>query len=321
MPLIKESSYKPPFYLKNGHLATIIPNMLRKVNGVDYQRERIDTSDGDFLDLDWIRNKGQKLVIISHGLEGSSDRQYIRGAAKSFSNNGWDVLAWNCRSCSGELNGKPRLYHHAATEDLSDVIDSVINKYEVITLVGYSLGGSLILKYLGETGQKVDPRIKAAAVFSVPCDLKSSALELSKPKNRYYLKRFLKKLGKKIKAKSNQFPGIISYDGFDKITSFYEFDARYTAPLHGFRDADHFYQVASSKNYLAGLSTPILLVNAKNDPFLNEKCCPVEFAESSKHLFLEMPKYGGHVGFTSKRGNNASWSETRALEFFEPYVL
>ena len=108
MPLIKESSYKPPFYLKNAHLATIVPNMLRKVNGIKYHRERIDTSDGDFLDLDWIKDKGEKLVIISHGLEGSSDRHYIKGTAKLFSNNGWDVLAWNCRSCSGELNRKPR---------------------------------------------------------------------------------------------------------------------------------------------------------------------------------------------------------------------
>ena len=179
MPIIDHSNYKRPFYLFNQHLETIIPSMFRKIKGVEYQRERIDLEDGDFLDLDWVKDGHGRLVIISHGLEGSSNRHYVKGMAKLFNRNEWDVLAWNCRTCSGEMNRTARFYHHGATDDFKSVVDHAVslNKYQTIVLIGISMGGSLTLKYLGEN--EVFPEaLLCATVFSVPCNLKSSVLAL-----------------------------------------------------------------------------------------------------------------------------------------------
>jgi predicted alpha/beta-fold hydrolase len=315
MPLVAKSSYRAPWYLLNGHLETIVPSMTRKVKGVNYDRERLELSDGDFIDLDWLGNKSNKLIIIAHGLEGNSDRHYSKGMAKYFFQRGWNSLAWNCRSCSGEMNRLPRFYHHGATEDLAELIAYVIAKkqFEMIVLVGFSMGGSMTLKYLGEQ-RELPKEIKAGVVFSVPCHLGSSAKELDKPSKKFYLNRFLKKLGKKIKVKSELFPDFISHNGYEAITTFEEFDNRYTAPLHGFENADDFYQRASSLNYLSTIITPTLLVNALNDPFLPRLCFPTETAKDHSHLFLETPERGGHTGFTLA-GKKENWMEVRAFEF------
>lgn len=315
MPLVAKSSYRAPWYLLNGHLETIVPSMVRKIEGVTYDRERLELSDGDFIDLDWLANKSNKLVIIAHGLEGNSDRHYSKGMAKYFFQRGWNALAWNCRSCSGEMNRLPRFYHHGATEDLAELIAHAIAKkqFETIVLVGFSMGGSMTLKYLGEQ-RELPKEIKAGVVFSVPCHLGSSAKELDKPSKKFYLNRFLKKLGKKIKVKSELFPDFISHNGYEAITTFEEFDNRYTAPLHGFKNADDFYQRASSLNYLSTITTPTLLVNALNDPFLPRLCFPTEIAKDHSHLFLETPERGGHTGFTLA-GKKENWMEVRAFEF------
>lgn len=315
MPLI-ESSYRPPFYLRNAHLATIIPSTFRKVEGVDYKRERIHTPDGDFLDLDWSINRSNKLVIISHGLEGSADRPYVKGMVKYFNQNGWDALAWNCRSCSGELNWKPRFYHHGATEDIEQVINHAIHSksYKTIALVGFSMGGSMTLKYLGEKGNKVPEEVVGGVAFSVPVSLKSSVDALAKRKNRVYRKRFLKKLEEKIRKKAADFPDEITYEGFKEIKYFPDFDNLYTAPLHGFEDAEDFYNKASAQRYVYGTKTPILIVNAINDPFLGEECYPTDKCEDHEYIYLEMPAHGGHVGF-GLAGSEFTYMEKRALEF------
>lgn len=310
MPLIP-STYKAPVYLFNAHLETVIPSVFRKVAGT-YQRERLELADGDFLDLDWMSRQQRKLVIISHGLEGSSERHYTKGMAVHFFKHGWDALAWNCRGCSGEINRLPRFYHHGATEDLAAVVDHALRKnYNHIVLVGFSMGGSMTLKYLGE---QTRPReIKSAITYSVPCDLGSSASELDKPDKKFYLKRFLKKLEKKIRTKANQFPTLLTAQGFETITSFREFDTRYTAPLHGFADANDFYSRASCYPYLPNIQIPALIVNAENDPFLPRACYPTGLAQHHTHLHLEIPARGGHVGFSLAGKTN--WMETRALEF------
>jgi predicted alpha/beta-fold hydrolase len=314
MPLISNSGYVRPFYLFNGHLETVIPSAFRKIEGVSYRRERLELADGDFLDLDWLRNKSSRLVIISHGLEGSSDRHYVRGMAKYFFERGWDALAWNCRSCSGEMNRLPRFYHHGATEDLKSVVDHVGSaEYESIALVGISMGGSLSLKYAGEH-EAFPAKVKAIATFSVPCHLGSSARELDRRAKKFYLERFLKKLGKKIQMKAAMFPEIISDSGFEKIRSFAEFDNKYTAPLHGFHDASDFYERASSLSFLPHIKIPSLIVNALNDPFLPRECFPYEIARRSPFVFLETPRYGGHTGFTLA-GRKENWMEVRAFEF------
>lgn len=321
MPLIEKSSYRKPFYLFNGHWETIVPSSFRKIKGVTYQRERLELIDGDFLDLDWLKGNNQKLVVISHGLEGSSERHYSKGMAKYFHARGWDAIAWNCRGCSGEINRLPRFYHHGATEDIRAVVEHAIHtrKYSTIALVGFSMGGSMTLKYMGENGNTLHDSVKTAVVFSVPCHLGSSARELDKPSKRFYLNRFLKKLQKKIQAKSLQFPRIVSAEGFEDIRSFRDFDNRYTCPLHGFKDADDFYERASSGPHISSIQKPTLIVNALSDPFLPDECYPMDIAKNHSTVFLEMPVDGGHVGFTlaSKEEN---WMEVRAFEFVQNHI-
>lgn len=316
MPVIEKSSYQAPYYLFSRHLETIGPGVFRKIEPVDYRRERIDTTDGDFLDLDWCRRNSNKLVILSHGLEGNSRRTYMVGMARMFLSNNWDVLAWNCRSCSGEMNRKLKLYHHGATEDLDDVIVHVLQMkcYDSIVLVGFSMGGSLSMKYLGERSNSVSGVIKGGIGFSVPCDLGASARMLSRPQNVIYRKRFLQMLKKKIIRKSYQFPGVLDLNGLDRIKYFETFDQKYTAPINGFSSAEAFYQYASAGRYASGIKVPFLLVNAKNDPMLPPSCYPFEVARQSDCLFFEVPKRGGHVGF-SLTGGASNWAEIRALEF------
>lgn len=319
MPLVN-SSYQPPFYFKNGHLATVIPSVFRKVDNIRYERERINTDDGDFLDLDWsLTQRDDRLVIVSHGLEGSSERPYVQGVVKYFNQKGWTALAWNCRSCSGEINNLPRFYHHGATEDLAQVVDHALSKdkYASIVLVGFSMGGSMTLKYLGE--RQTHKEIKSGVVFSVPVDLRSSVVALERKGNGFYRKRFLKKLAAKIKIKSEKFPDIIDADGVDQIEYFPEFDNKYTAPLHGFENAEDFYDKASSKHHLHGIDIPTLIVNAENDPFLEEACYPYKECENLNRLYLETPEYGGHVGF-SVRKSEFSYMEIRAFDFINNIV-
>ncbi|HNP16864.1 MAG TPA: alpha/beta fold hydrolase [Fulvivirga sp.] len=315
MPLVN-STYHPPFWLKNGHLATIYPSSFRKVTGVLYERERIATPDNDFLDLDWIKNDSDQLVIISHGLEGSSDRPYVKGMAKYFSKKGWDILAWNCRSCSGEINQAARFYHHGDTDDLSLVIDHALKSkdYKKVVLIGFSMGGSLTVNYLGKYGINIPPSVKAGVAFSIPVDLKAGAIALSRKENSFYRKRFLKKLKMKMTLKAELYPKLIQLDDFDFIKAFPDFDERYTAPLHGFENADDFYKQASAGNYMEGTTVPILICSALNDPFLPAECYPYEQCKTHKLLHLETPKHGGHVGF-SLANSDINYMELRAMEF------
>jgi predicted alpha/beta-fold hydrolase len=314
MPLVP-SSYKAPFLLFNGHLETIVPSVFRKIKGVTYQRERLELPDGDFLDLDWTKKESDKVVIISHGLEGSSSRHYSMGMAKYFAERSWDAVAWNCRSCSGEMNRLPRFYHHGDAMDLKAVADHLVSKnYKTIVLIGFSMGGSMTLKYLGEYAHQLPGAVTGGVTFSVPCDLVSSVKELNKPSRSFYKNRFLKKLGKKIEAKSKVFPKLISHEGFDQIKTFEAFDNKYTAPLHGFTDANDFYVRASCQNFLSTINVPTLIVNAANDPFLTGACYPTELAKHHPFVHLEIPQRGGHVGF-SLFNSEANWMEERAFEF------
>lgn len=316
--MIVESKYQHVPWLTNGHLETVVPSAFRSVKNVLYRRQRLELADGDFLDLDWLRHDDvdtKKLIIISHGLEGSSDRHYVRGMAKYFYNRGWDALAWNCRSCSGELNRLARFYHHGDTDDLQFVIDEAWRKgYTHVSLTGFSMGGSFTTKYIGERGSKLDPRIKGGAAFSVPCKLASSAAILDEPYSRFYRNRFLTKLGKKILAKSLIYPDILSHKDYHKVITLRQFDDRYTSPLHGFKNATDFYSRVSSDQFLPDVKVPLLIVNAANDPFLAPECFPTDVAKDHKFFTLEIPKRGGHVGF-SLPGKEENYMEARAFEF------
>lgn len=319
MPLVS-SNYQKPFYLLNSHWETIIPALTRKVKGVTFERERIDIFDGDFLDVDWYRDKKQRrknLVIISHGLEGSSDRAYAMGLAKIFWEKGWEALAWNHRGCSGEMNRLLRFYHSGSSEDLRAIVEYALQAYgyDTITLCGFSLGGNMTLKYLGEESSNIHPKIKKAVVFSVPLHLSSCSKSLRKNSNWVYARKFKKSLSEKVKQKAIQMPDKISTEHFKKIKTLKDFDDYYTAPLHGFEDAEDYYEKSSSLYFLEKIQIPTLIVNAQNDPFLAPECFPYLLIQNLSNIYFETPKTGGHCGFAPADKNGHFWSEKRAWEF------
>jgi len=310
-------NYRPPSILFNAHLETIFPSLFRKVEGLSYQRERIKTPDDDFLDLDWLRNKNKKLVIISHGLEGNSHRAYVKGMARAFHEVGFDALGWNFRGCSEEMNHQLRFYHSGATDDLDVVVKHAIDQhYQEIYLIGFSLGGNLTLKYLGERGNQVYPELKGSVTFSVPLDLHSSSMQISKPSNWIYSRRFLIALKKKVIEKS-KFRKDIDILGIEKINKLIDFDDRFTASLHGFPSAIDYYQQCSALGFVTAIQIPTLIVNAKNDPFLSPTCFPEPLLRNHPFVTFESPERGGHVGFTLFNQNGLYWSELRALNFIQ----
>lgn len=301
-----------------GHLQTLIPHLFRRVKPVAYSRERIETEDGDFLDLDWAADvdKAQdKLVIFSHGLEGSSRSKYILGMVPLFKARGFDALAWNCRTCGGEMNRTARFYHSGASYDLSAVVEHVLkNKnYKSIYLIGFSMGGNITLKYLGEKAEAIDPRIKKAVTFSVPLDLKSSTQAMTGTMGAIYTRKFVRTLNKKLKLKKDELSKLgLDIAGAHKIWDFHTWDGRFTAPLHGFASADDYYAKSSAKPFLKNIHVPTLIVNAKNDPFLGPGCFPTEELRGHPFVNLQTPKNGGHVGFLEK---GRFVSERLALDF------
>ena len=313
MPLIK-SDYNAPFHLRNGHVQSIYPTLFRTPVAVNYQRERLELADGDFLDLDWSKVASKRLVILSHGLEGNSDRTYITAMVNRLNKENWDCLAWNFRGCSGEMNRLFRLYHNGDISDLNSVVTHAIKDYEQIALIGFSMGGNLTLNYLSRQSD-LSRKLIASIVFSVPCDLAGSCDALAKWTSKIYMNRFLAMLKLKIIAKSDQFPNRINTNAYNKIKNFADFDNRYTAPLHGFENAKDYWQKASSISHLKKIEIPTLIVNAADDPFLSDSCYPFEAAKSNPNLFLEIPDYGGHVGFIEFKQKPYYWSEDRAIKF------
>lgn len=314
MPLIGKTEYSNPKWLFNGHLQTIVPGLFRCFNTLPFERERINTPDGDFLDLDWLKKDSRKLVIISHGLEGNSRRPYMVGMASHFFEGGFDVLNWNFRSCGEQLNLKPIFYHSGSTYDLETVIKHAEKEYDEIFLIGFSIGGNLTLKYLGEE-RKLNPKIKKGVAISTPLHLESSCIKISSMQNIIYSKRFLRTLKEKIIKKSRQFPEEVSISYLSKITSQMDFDEYYTGPIHGFTGAKDYYDINSSLYYLTGIEVPSLIINALNDPFLTEKCFPIELGRHLNSVWMEFPRFGGHVGFSPRDKKENYWSDKRAFEF------
>ncbi|GAB2560085.1 YheT family hydrolase [Spirosoma aerophilum] len=326
MPLIAPSSYVPPPQLWNGHLQTIIPSLFRKVQ-VTYVRERIETPDDDFLDLDWgyagVRSEQQgvgdrPLVVLTHGLEGSSTSSYLAGMVRHLTQHGFDCLAWHYRSCSGELNRQQRFYHIGETGDLHFIIQHALLKgYQTIYLMGFSAGGNVTLKYIGEQAQALHPAIRKAVVFSVPVHLMGSARRLEQWDSLVYNYRFNRTLKRKIMQKAAVMPGIFPTEALLKARNIREFDNLFTAPMNGFRDVTDYYTRSSSLQFIPTIAIPTLLVNAKNDPFLSPECFPETLGRELPNVWMEFPEQGGHCGFPSKKGGiqGTYWSEERALQF------
>lgn len=317
MPLLP-SNYHPSLLFRNGHISTIYSGIVRRVPPLPYKRERLELEDGDFLDLDWTYANGEskKVVILLHGLEGDARRPYMAGSALLLNAYGYDVCSINLRGCSGESNRLFRSYHSGATEDLHAVVCHISAHlaYAEIFIKGFSLGGNLCLKYLGE-GRKLSQQLKAAVAISVPCDLHSSLLQLMSAKNLLYARRFRKHLVGKLWLKEKSFPELISKADIKKIRTLKDFDDIYTSRAHGFGDAMDYYQKCSSRQFLPNIPLPTLIINAKNDSFLGPECYPVEEARANPHLYLEIPAYGGHVGFIGFK--NQYYTEKRAIKFME----
>lgn len=318
MPIIDETGYRPPSLLSNRHIGTIVPNLLRFPLGVKYDRQRLLTPDGDFIDLDWSVVGSKKLIVLSHGLESNSRAAYILGMVKYFNKRGYDAVAWNFRSCSGEVNWTIPFYHPGQTGDYQQVIDEALARgYEEIFLMGFSLGGAITLKYLGERGAAVHPAIKKAVVFSVPTDLRASAHHLSQGEPSVYGRAFLYKYRKKMHLKEKRLPGTYNLAAWDHIETLLDFDEAFNAPWHNLPDRDAFYTMITPKHLLPQIVLPTLIVNAMNDPFLPEACYPFEVAGDSANLYLEVPELGGHVGFMTLSWNGIYWSEARAEAFLD----
>lgn len=311
-------SYSPSWWLRNGHLQSIYPSLFRRLDDDFFVRERIDTPDNDFLDLDWVRSGHKRLVVLTHGLEGHSRRPYMVGMAAAAAKQNWDVLAWNFRSCSGEPNLRLPSYHSGATDDLETVIKYAASKsYREIALVGFSIGGNKTLIHLGRKGDAISTKILGAVVFSVPCDLASSSKQLAKMKNVLYMKNFLGSLKQKLSDKKRLYPQEIDLTHFSKIKNFHDFDSLYTAPMNGFMSAEDYWAKSSSKQYIEAIRVPTLMVSAKNDPFLTPECFPYEIVKRNPKLILETPEFGGHVGFMSINKNKRYWSEQRAIDYLD----
>lgn len=318
MPLIEKTGYEAPFYLFNRHLETIYPNLVRKLPPMQYDREIFHTHDGDVMGLDWLRTASDKLVVLAHGLEGDSRRNYLLGMAHFFYTHGWNVLAWNCRSCGGVMNRLPKMYHHGETEDIAEVMNYVVSmdRFKKIGMVGFSMGGSIILKYLA-TAARISSKIVAATAISTPCNLKDSARETAKPWNRIYLSRFLGSLKRKLEMKSRLIPFLAKQ--LNRIRSFDDLIRYYTLPVYGFKSVDDFYDHASAGNYLNDLKIPSLIINAENDPLLTPSCMPSEAARNNPYLFLNTPKRGGHVGFVIP-GRDYTLAEQNSYDFIRSYI-
>ena len=313
MPLL-ESRFRPPWYLRNCHVQTILPVLAAGGSGSEFRSERLELPDGDFLDLDWMESGHERLAILCSGLEGNSRDPGMFRLARSFKAAGWDVLSWNYRGCSGVLNRLVRSYHSGATEDLAAVVAHAGGR--PLALVGCSIGGNLVLKFLGEASPPAN--ILAAAAVSAPVDLASTARALDRrPGNRIYLRRLIASLRTKIRAKSAAMPGRIALEGLEGLHGFEHFDDRYTAPTHGFLSAEDYWQKCSARQFLPAIDVPALLLSAKDDPFLTPESFPFSEAGANPRFSLEVPERGGHLGFLDTRG---SWIGKRVPAFLSRFV-
>ncbi|MFN8338074.1 MAG: alpha/beta fold hydrolase [Saprospiraceae bacterium] len=319
MPLLN-AQYKPGWLFKNGHVNTLFPYLFRKKPSLSFIRERIDTPENDFFDVDWIhKDKNSKLVILMHGLEGSSASQYINGISRLLVANKYTVAAINFRSCSGELNRTVEMYHSGFTKDLHHFLTIHGVHYTDVFICGFSLGGNVTLKYAGDGFFTVPPNIRAVVGISVPIDLQGGSYELKKWYNQMYEKQFLYTLLPKMKQKHQMMPDKIDISHLHKVKTLWDFDEYFTAKLHGMIDANDYYNTCSSLQHLNKIRVPTLLINALDDSFLSPTCYPYDIAQSSDIFHLMTPKHGGHVGFTSF-GKDYYWTELKVLEFLQSHL-
>ena len=298
--------YTAPFWLPGAHLQTIVPALFSRKPAVAYRRERWDTPDGDFIDLDWLADRPiddhAPLLVLFHGLEGNSDSHYARATMYAARQRGWQAVIPHFRSCSGELNRAPRFYHSGDSAEIDWIVRRLAGTATgPLYVAGVSLGGNALLRWLGERPDDATRLVAAAAAVSAPVDLQAGGAALGKGFNRVYTRHFLQTLKVKSTQKLAQYPGLFDRDAMLAARDLHAFDDIVTAPMHGFRDADDYWRRASSKPLLPAITVPTLLLNARNDPFLPAAALP-SVHEVSQAVTIEQPETGGHVGFMSAFG-------------------
>jgi predicted alpha/beta-fold hydrolase len=296
---------------------------MRPLLGVPLRRERWETPDGDFLDLDFGPDPDQEapLILLLHGLEGFSKRPYVLYALEVLTRAGMAGVGLNFRGCSGEPNRLPRLYHSGETEDSRFVLERLRERWPERPLgaLGFSLGGNVLLKLMGERQDGGADLLDAAAVLSVPYDLAAGVTHLERsPLGRFYTRYFLSSLTRKVRAKEAMLAPLLNLDAVYASRSLRAFDEAATAPLHGFADAEDYYHRSSSNRFLPGLRLPTLLIHAEDDPFLPASAIPRDAMAANPHLLPAIQHTGGHVGFLSGTvpGRARFWAEAQVADFF-----
>jgi predicted alpha/beta-fold hydrolase len=313
-----DSSYVAPAWLPGGNLQTIYAALFVRRMFVPYRRERWDTPDGDFVDVDWLDGPpGAPLVVLFHGLEGSSGSHYALALMNEVRKLGWSGVVYHFRGCSGEINRLPRAYHSGDSAEIDWALRRLkANRANLpLLVVGVSLGGNALLKWLGEEGETAKAVITAAVSVSAPLDLSATGHTLAQGFNMVYTRMFLNTLKKKVLDKLSDYPDMIDATATRRARNLYEFDNAVTAPLHGFRDTDDYWTRASAKPWLEHVALPALVLNAKNDPFMPASALP-QRDEVSRHVMLEFPETGGHVSFiTGPFPGNLHWLPRRVIGF------
>lgn len=319
MPLYKPTqSYRPPFWLRSGHLNTIYSGT-KSFEVPNYRRSVIRTVDDDFVIIDRLSKGFHQLAVLCHGLEGSSESRYMSSMGRFLHKQGYDILCINFRSCGGQINRGLRMYHSGETRDLHMVLKYHQDAYRSIDLIGFSLGGNVVLKYLGEDPSRVHHKVRSGIGISVPVDLAGTAYRLSEKQNYLYSQMFLKSLKEKMRKKARQFPNDIDVEAIDKVRTLNQFDEYFTGPLHGFTGAEDYYSQSSALQFLSQIEHPSLLLNAQDDPFLSRSSFPEDLAKKSENFHLYTPRYGGHVGFSPDR-DGGRHHEKVVSEFLEDVV-
>ncbi len=313
--MITPSTFRPAWWLPGPHLQTLYPSLFRRRSAPRLVRQRLDLPDGDFIDLDWTRKTGGMVVLVLHGLEGNLESHYTGAILSALSAHGYNAGLLYFRNCSGEPNRLPRSYHSGDTGDLDFAIRHIRAALpgRDIAVIGYSLGGNVLLKWLGEQADAAP--IRTAIAISVPFDLNSAALKLETGVSRIYQHHLLKKLNAAVLRKATQNPPPFPLERLRELRTFRQFDGAITAPLNGFRDVDDYYGRSSCGQYLHDIRTPTLIIQSQDDPFLPATALPDE-DELGPAVTLELASRGGHVGFVSGKNplQPRYWLEQRILQ-------
>ena len=321
---MSSSSFKPAWWLPGPHLQTLWPTICgRRIQPIPFESERIELPDGDFLDLTWVRkNESGPIVILLHGLEGSIRSPYAKGMMQAIYHQKWRGVFMHFRGCSGEPNRLARSYHSGETGDVSHLAEILKERDPKAKLaaVGFSLGGNVLLKWLGETGDQ-SPLCAAVAV-SVPFELQNAANRIQRGFSQIYQRHFLKCLYKRLSYKFEHYPAPFELPPFMDVNTIWEFDDKVTAPLHGFMSAKEYYDKSSSRQFLKKITVPTLLLQSEDDPFMTPDVIPHQH-ELSKAIQLEVCQSGGHVGFVGGKvpWRPEYWLEDRVPKFFEEHLI